>query len=385
MRCGKTTLVELVSHLVRRSLPCSNISPAAIYRTIGAVQPTLLMDEMDSFLKPGDEELRGILNSGHSRALAFIIRLVPVGQGDFEPRKFSTFTPIVQSLIGELPPTLADRSIAVAMKRKLPKEKVERLGGKNKKVNLDFFERLRRRIARWTADNRNQIAQAAPAIPESLDDRQANNWGVLLPIADAISGEWGELARSAAKQLSGTTDEVGDGILLLRDLQTMFKPADELTSAAICESLHRIEERPWPEYGRSRKQISQTQVARLLKPFKVYPVDLWTDLGSRKGYRFSQFADVFSRYCQDGGDPRRDAAITDGTVGESDDFATARPNKSLCSVNGTNPHAEKDYRGIAAQNPNFLTDTQKQALEEAEIDRQAHIDGWREKDDVAEE
>src|SRR5262249_27003391 len=62
-RCGKTTLLALLIRLVRRSLPTSNVTPAVVYRVIARNQPTLLIDEADTFLD-ARSELRGILNSG---------------------------------------------------------------------------------------------------------------------------------------------------------------------------------------------------------------------------------------------------------------------------------------------------------------------------------
>src|SRR5262249_15950701 len=68
-RCGKTTLLKILNRLARRASLASNISAAALFRYIEAEQPTLLIDEADSFLKD-NEELRGVLNSGHSREAA---------------------------------------------------------------------------------------------------------------------------------------------------------------------------------------------------------------------------------------------------------------------------------------------------------------------------
>jgi putative DNA primase/helicase len=68
-RCGKTTLLSLIAHLTPRPLAVSNISPAAVYRVIEAKRPTLLIDEADSFMRDNDE-LRGVVNSGHSRESA---------------------------------------------------------------------------------------------------------------------------------------------------------------------------------------------------------------------------------------------------------------------------------------------------------------------------
>jgi hypothetical protein len=64
-RCGKTTLLGVIEALVPRPLLSANVTVAAVFRTIEAHRPTLLIDEADTFL--GDnEELRGVINSGHN-------------------------------------------------------------------------------------------------------------------------------------------------------------------------------------------------------------------------------------------------------------------------------------------------------------------------------
>ncbi|MCF6291294.1 MAG: hypothetical protein L3J03_09915, partial [Desulfobacterales bacterium] len=72
-RCGKTTALSLLRFLVRRPLPASNITPAALFRSVEKWTPTLLIDEADTFVQDNDE-LRGVLNSGHTRETAFVIR-----------------------------------------------------------------------------------------------------------------------------------------------------------------------------------------------------------------------------------------------------------------------------------------------------------------------
>src|SRR5437773_50973 len=65
-RCGKTTLLQLLNELAHRAIASANISPPAFFRVIEELSPTLLIDEADTFL-PGNEQLRGILNSGYSQ------------------------------------------------------------------------------------------------------------------------------------------------------------------------------------------------------------------------------------------------------------------------------------------------------------------------------
>jgi hypothetical protein len=375
-RCGKTTLIKLLRQLVARALACSNISPAAIFRTIERAAPTLLMDEMDTYLgsrngpnNPAAEELRGILNSGHDRATAFVIRLVLVGD-DYEPRQFSTFTPIVHALIGALPGTLRDRSIPIGMKRKRPNQKVEKFG-RAKKRNAAMFESLRSRIARWCRDHRDIVASAEPLLPNELledgaDERAGDHWQVLLAIADALGGNWPQRARVAAVTLSGKSVDDGVAVTLLRDIRDIFNKdnLDRIASRTICERLGDIEGSPWATYGKPPKPtISQNQLARLLRPFQIEPktIRLPDDpTKTAKGYERKDLEDAWARYLPT--DPSmspdvsaspdldRHNGTTAGGVGESDDFRSDTERPCDVSKGGTSPYGRKDCDGVADQN-----------------------------------
>jgi hypothetical protein len=155
-RCGKTTLLGVLSRLVNRPIVAANISPPAFFRVIEELRPTLLVDEADTFVK-GNNKLRGILNSGYSRTTAYVVRVG--SQKPSEPkgalRTFSCWCPKVMAAIGRLPETLADRCIVISMQRKKTAEECERLR------NLDSSV-LRRRCARFVADHREAIAEARP-------------------------------------------------------------------------------------------------------------------------------------------------------------------------------------------------------------------------------
>src|SRR5262249_6306993 len=103
-RCGKTSVLIILYYLTPRSELASNISASALFRYIEVVRPTLLIDEADSFV--GDnEELRGILNSGHTKAAAHVIRNVE-SNGEHRPQRFSTWAPKAIATIRELADTL---------------------------------------------------------------------------------------------------------------------------------------------------------------------------------------------------------------------------------------------------------------------------------------
>jgi putative DNA primase/helicase len=290
--CGKTTLLTLLRALVARPLSTSNITSAALFRSVEKWRPCVLVDEADTFLHYNDD-LRGILDSGHNRHTASVIRTVG---DDYEPRPFATWAPKAIAHIGRLPATLESRSIHVELRRMGPAETVEPL----RPDRLDHLETHRRKARRWALDNDTTLRSAEPEMPMGLRGRRADNWRALLAIADAAGGEWPCLARNAAVTLS--VDREGDtaGIVLLRDLHKLFATggADRLRSDEIARDLGAMEDRPWPEW-KSGKPITPRQVAKLLGPFGIAPTTIRTMAGTAKGYLASQFEDAFRRYLPD--------------------------------------------------------------------------------------
>jgi len=291
-RCGKTTLLSLLRALTPKPLPASNITPAALFRTVDEHTPTLLIDEADSFLASNDE-LRGILNSGHMRSTAVVIRTV----GDsHESKLFTTWCAKAIALIGRLPGTLEDRSIVIPMRRRAPGETVERL--RQERIDGEVAC-LRSRAARWAQDSADQLRTAEPAVPSELHDRAQDNWRPLLAIAEAVGGDWPEQARRAALLLNGQVDETDHsaGVRLLADLRDLFleRHADRLPSEDIVEALGEMADRPWPEWNRG-KPISQTRLAKMLRPFSIRPRTIRVGSETAKGYLHTDFEDAFRRY-----------------------------------------------------------------------------------------
>jgi putative DNA primase/helicase len=189
-RCGKTTALSIMQQMVPKPLPASNITAAAVFRSIELVTPTLLIDEADTFLRNSDE-LRGILNSGHCRAQAFVVRTVG---DDHTPARFCTWAPVVIAMIGNLPDTLSDRSIVVPLQRKKPEDHVDRF----RLDRVEQFDELRRKFARWTKDKHSALGDWDGDAPRELHDRAADNWRPLLAIADVVGGNWPQAARQIA-------------------------------------------------------------------------------------------------------------------------------------------------------------------------------------------
>ena len=288
--CGKTTALDLITLFVPKPLKTENISVATLFRVVEMAAPTLLVDEVDSFLKD-NEELRGLLNAGHGRG-GRVLRCVGDGH---DVRAFRVFAPVVLAGIGQLPPTLHSRSVVVSLVRAKPGEVPARFDSRHTHREVE----LCRQLARWTADNRTAIEACDPVLPAGCYNRTADNWRPLFAIAEVAGGLWPALMRQAFAALETGTDVAaqGRGVELLADLREVFtsKRQEKLTSQCICEELGKREDRPWPEY-RNGQPISPVQLARLLKPYRVTPRDVRVDLLVLKGYHFDDFTDAFGRY-----------------------------------------------------------------------------------------
>jgi hypothetical protein len=324
-RCGKTTVLTVLSELVNRPIVASNISSPAFFRVIADKKPTLLIDEADTVLHR-NKELRGILNSGYTRRMAYVIRMRPKSRtksggqsqanGDgvvqngaegkawddgLEASRYSSWCPKAIATIRHLPETLADRCIVIPMQRKSVHEKCERLR------NLKGTD-LRRKCARFVMDHAEEIAGATPEIPEDLNDRAADIWEPLFVLADLAGGDWPEKARRAALGLTAAAQEESPIGSLLLDLMVQFirercasngawteeNGGARIFSRDLAASLNYYTGRPWQALVRGK--VTEMWLSQQLRPYGMRPRTIWIGEQSAKGYVEGDFTEAFRRY-----------------------------------------------------------------------------------------
>ena len=289
-RCGKSQLLFLLGRLVNRPLSASNITPAALFRSIDAWEPTLLIDEADAFMRE-NEELRGIINCGHTRDSAKIIRVVG---DDFTPTSFNVWGAKALAGIGHLSDTIMDRAITLELRRKLPHENIQRL----RHAEVHLFKTLSAKLARFVEDYAEKVQEARPELPDTLNDRAQDNWEPLFAIADIAGGEWPKRSRAAAMLISGDHEQSQSiGIELLQDIQDIFETQsiDKVSSSELIRLLCTDEEKPWATYNRGTS-IRPRQIATRLKEFGILSNTIRLGFITAKGYLKSQFTDAFARY-----------------------------------------------------------------------------------------
>jgi putative DNA primase/helicase len=301
-RCGKTTAMDVLKPLVWRPLKTASITAAAVYRTIELAQPTLLIDEADAVFgkdgQPGqNEDLRAVLNSGHRRG----DDVVRVHGDDHDVRMFATFAPVAIAMIGKLPDTLADRSIAISLKRRLPGEPISRF----RADRVENLETLARKAVRWAKDSAAAAKRSDPEIPEAIFNRDADNWRPLFSIAELAGGQWPERVKTAALAQTGATEDEAYSTQLLMDIRDVFAEKrlagddDGIPSADLVAALVAMPERSWGECNRG-KPLTQNGLARRLKAFKIASGDVHIYDGqsrrSIKGYAVKSLREAFARY-----------------------------------------------------------------------------------------
>lgn len=289
--CGKSTLLEFMEAFVYQPLKCDGISPAALFRSMDRWQATMLVDEVDTFLRD-NEDARGVINSGHRRN-GFIIRVV--GE-DHEPKRFATWGAKALCGIGSIANTLASRSIRMELRRKLPQETVENI----RFMPLELRQRLQRQLARLHEDLAGTVAAARPTPVPGLSNRAADNWEPLKQIADAVGGEWPERLKAVAITVTRMDDEeqASDvGTELLKDIKTVFeeKKANSIFTADLTEALWADSEAPWNTWNRG-KPMSARQLSSKLSEFGIKSRSVRIGATAKKGYRKEDFKDAFDRY-----------------------------------------------------------------------------------------
>lgn len=349
-RCGKSQLLTLIGKLSRRPMTASSISPAALFRSIDAWRPTLLIDETDALLKD-NEELRGLLNAGHTRDSAYVIRVVG---DDFTPTKFSVWGCKALSGIGHIADTLMDRAVILELRRKLPHEQVDRL----RYAEPGLFDGLAAKMARFMVDYSEAVRIARPHLPDELNDRAQDNWEPLLAIADVAGGHWPETARHAALHISGKTDEgatQSTGVELLTDIAEVFEHTERerITTADLIQELCSDDEKPWATYNRG-KPLAPRQLSKKLSGYGIQSKNLKLGYKSvKKGFERSQFDEAFARYTPTPSDSTR------YPLPDAD-----KPHQKAISGGSGEKSASATLENIRYPLPEKVADKQKVALPE---------------------
>ncbi len=318
MRSGKTRLLDCLELVVPAPFRVVTPSEAVVYTVLAQrPRPTMLLDEADAIFGPRTAEryegLRAILNAGNRQGTP-VLRVKLEGRRR-EVDAFDVFGPKAIAGIGDLPPTVTDRSIVIRMKRRAPGETVAKFRTRAARAEAEHI------VLDWSAIT---VAPTAE-VPDELQDRAADSWEPLLAMADAAGGSWPSIARLAAVALGSDEDAPASvGMRLLAEIKMVFGDDDHVTTADLLRRLHDLEDAPWADWYGS--PLSGRGLAKLLGPYRVTPIKRRVHGEQSRGYFRSDFTDAWTRYVPESvpsvpSVPAQESGAdgTDGTVPRAQD------------------------------------------------------------------
>jgi len=316
-RSGKTRLLELMSFVASNSRLVASISPAALYRTVHAEKPTLLVDEAEMF-SSAKSEFRSLLNTGYRRG-----QTVKRHDGDYE-----TYCPKAFALIGDVHDTLRDRSIVVEMRRREPARRFVYAAAKEEGAALR--EMISATVSLKTEEITNAVRKFEGL--SFLTDRDEEIWSPLFILCRLICPDRvDELTRAAADISAAKTakarryTELGDqenmvqeeeyAVRLLRDMLHVIGDQTQITTQEAITKLRQIPTSPWRRFrGEGLKDGIEGAmvVAGLFSRFgvksstiRIAPKSAGTG-STAKGYKRDALLNALAGI--DGSDPSKEAA-----------------------------------------------------------------------------
>lgn len=295
---GKSRAMEITGLLVPRALLMVNSTPAFMLRAISDPEgrPTFLCDEIDTIYGErgrGNEELRGLINSGYRKGAS--TGKCGGSNGHFVPEFFETYAAIALAGLGSLPDTVMSRAVIIRLRKKGPQERIEHYRLRQHEA---LGHALRDELATWALITVDTARDLVPMMPPGIEDRNADVWEPLVAVADLAGGRWPTRAREAAHALIAATKSTVEptlGVQLLNDVRDCFGDRNHVSTAEIIKSLTTLEEAPWADL-RGRRLDPRT-LAQLLGDYGIKSVSIRLEVGSTpKGYKRADFYDAWERY-----------------------------------------------------------------------------------------
>jgi putative DNA primase/helicase len=297
--CGKTLLMaHIVGNMLTRPKVAESLSPAPFFRLAEIYKPAFLIDEVDAFIEKDSDLLPGINNGWEPHGC--VIRCVG---DDFEPREFSTHTPVAVAGINlskKLPTATFSRSIVINLERAADDEIPDGDIYDTKKHKAAILE-VGRKLARWCANNKEKIRHQEPMLPPKVRNRMADKWGPLFSIAHVAGGDWPERVKKA---LFGQPDlsEPSKALQLLIDIKDVLSEHERhVGTTDLIGRLSNMEDSPWKDYNfrerdDERRMITNRQLSGLLNRYGVKAKVIRIGNSTPRGYRRIDFEQAWKRY-----------------------------------------------------------------------------------------
>jgi hypothetical protein len=290
---GKSTMLDIIEKLSFNSYKTISATPPVIFRVIGnsPVTTTMLLDEGDNQNLRLNAEYRKILNANR--------------RGDIVDRvlgkviiRYNVFSPIAIAAVHDLYPALMQRSVIIYILQPPPGAKFEILPQQQHHPDyikfVDEAVELQSDIEKWA-----EIVELEDQPPNPLKLRNADNWRVLLAIADSFGR--GDDARAALMELNKGQPTDNPGADLLSDIRDIYDKAqiDRCFTKKMLQQLHLFGWDNWTGLNgeQANHALTERELASILRRFKIHPTTIRQANSVAKGYHRKDFEYAWSVYC----------------------------------------------------------------------------------------
>jgi len=288
--CGKSTLLRILSNLSHFGKIATNISDASLFRLVALKQPTLFLDEIDTYFQ-NRSEIIGLLNSGFEIS-GTVLRQI---NGDYGTTgDFSTWGAKCIAGIGTQPDTLESRTLKIQLKRKSAGNIFSRVP----EVLADspnYFIDIKRRCIKFATENENQIFKSDRIFFDEIDDRQNDCWSGLLRLAAHIK-ELENVKKSALYLSKNSKPEDNESTEFLLDVRDFISTLnhDRFATEQLLEYLNTFDDKPYKHVRKGG--MNGYDLSIKFKPYGIRSKQLKLNGRNIKGYEVMKFKDIFARY-----------------------------------------------------------------------------------------
>lgn len=290
---GKSTCLEVIGAMVINPLIASNASSASIFRALAKDWITLLLDEVETFNLTQGSDLVGIINSGHKKSTATVLRCGIEREG-FDPKGFFVGGfKVISGLPSDISKSLLTRFIEIIMQVKPKDQEVMRLS----KIDSQIFDDIATRFK--TLRDSGQVAKKLRLLeaPKVFGNRKNDKWEALFLIGELTGSPEKEVLIEAAKRIDDEQEEPDLGIQILSDIKQIMDDlkAPRIPSDALYQQMQKLRDGEWKKYDYGRG-LSKNELQKRIRTFGVKTERFKHGGKSVTGYTSSQFHDSWRRY-----------------------------------------------------------------------------------------
>jgi hypothetical protein len=304
-RSGKSRLLELLMQVCPRPWLVINPTFAVVHRKVKLEHPTMLLDEAQVMLRLHTEN-GAVMREYYCGGIGKDAKTSRCDKTDnHNPVDFPIYTPKVAALIGKLDEVMADRNIAIVLRRKRPQDTVQRCRLRDVEAE---GKALACELGTWaqTAEVRARALDVYDQLdlPAITNDRMAELLLPLITVLTILGPAEGQPNRplqvllqhaKAADATEGEAERLSPGVHLLKACREIFNPGEVfIPTATLIDCLCNRREEPWFYWGKDGSPLNEYALAVLLKEFEIRPAQ-GRDRKCR-GYYQKDFQDAWERY-----------------------------------------------------------------------------------------